>query len=175
MLGQTVQTDTDFSLGVKDVNGRKRKEAPSAAQLQAPAAKRAAIAREPSQEDATWEDFAAQGDTALHCLGHKLSLKKRDTAAAIRDLTLAYIKRLRALGWHLHAQCERCCDHPLPPPVPQPTHILLLTAGSGALAVCSMLVPQTLCRRHMLSNVQAASREQDSRVSPQSRERGSDG
>ena len=96
---------------MKDVNGRKRKEAPSAAQQQAPAAKRAAVTRELPQEDVTWEDYAAQGDTAQHCLGHKLSLKKRDTAAAIRDLTLTYIKRLRALGWHLHAQCERCCKH----------------------------------------------------------------
>ncbi len=116
------RSDTDNSLVLKDVNGRKRKEAPSAAQLQAPAAKRAAVAREPSQEDATWEDFAAQGDTALHCLGHKLSLKKRDTAAVVRDLTLAYIKRLRALGWHLHAQCERCCDRLLSLPVTQSTH-----------------------------------------------------
>ena len=98
---------------VKDTNGRKRKEAPSAALLQAPAAKRAAVAREPSQEEATWGDFAAQGDTALLCLGHKLSLKKRDTVAIVREITLAYIKRLRALGWHLHAHCERCTYQPL--------------------------------------------------------------
>lgn len=92
---------------MQEMNGRKRKEAPSAAAQQAPAAKRAAVARESAQEEATWEDFAAEGDTALQCLGHKLSLKKRDSANTIKDLTLAYIKRLRALGWHLHFQCER--------------------------------------------------------------------
>jgi len=95
------------SFNVKDVNGRKRKEVPSAAQAQAPAAKRAAVAREPSHEKATWEDFAAQGDTALQCLSHKLSLKKRDSVTTVKDLTFTYIKQLRALGWHLHFQCER--------------------------------------------------------------------
>lgn len=89
---------------MQDVNGRKRKEAPP----QAPAAKRPAVAREAPQDEATWEDFAAQGDSALQCLGHKLSLKKRDTVTTVKELTLAYIKRLRALGWHLHFQCERC-------------------------------------------------------------------
>ena len=92
---------------VKDVNGRKRKEAPSTAQTQGPAAKRAAVAREPSHEEGTWEDFAAQGDTALQCLSHKLSLKKRDSVTTVKDLTLTYIRRLRALGWHLHFQRER--------------------------------------------------------------------
>ena len=49
----------------------------------------------------------AEGDSAIQCLSHKLSLKKRDTVTTVRELTLAYIKRLRALGWHLHAMCER--------------------------------------------------------------------
>ena len=49
----------------------------------------------------------AEGDSAVQCLSHKLSLKKRDTVTTVRELTLAYIKRLRALGWHLHAMCGR--------------------------------------------------------------------
>ncbi|CAK0755957.1 hypothetical protein CVIRNUC_002414 [Coccomyxa viridis] len=92
---------------LKDLNGRKRKEPSSAAAAPAPAAKRAAVAREVPQEDPTWEDLVAEGDSAVQCLSHKLSLKKRDTVTTVRELTLAYIKRLRALGWHLHAMCER--------------------------------------------------------------------
>ena len=92
---------------MQDLNGRKRKEPSSAVAAPAPAAKRAAVAREAPQEDPTWEDLVAQGDSAVQCLSHKLSLKKRDTVTTVRELTLAYIKRLRALGWHLHAMCER--------------------------------------------------------------------
>ena len=92
---------------MQDLNGRKRKEPSSAAAAPAPAAKRAAVAREAPLEDPTWEDLVAEGDSAVQCLSHKLSLKKRDTVTTVRELTLAYIKRLRALGWHLHAMCER--------------------------------------------------------------------
>ena len=59
------------------------------------------------QGEPSWESYAAEGDTPEACLGHKLSIKKRDSAAAIKDLTLQHIKRLRALGWHLHLQCGR--------------------------------------------------------------------
>ena len=92
---------------MQDLNGRKRKETSSAAAAPASAAKRAAVAREVPHEEPIWEDFVAGGDSAVLCLSHKLSLKKRDTVTTVRDFTLAYIKRLRALGWHLHSMCER--------------------------------------------------------------------
>ena len=70
-----------------------------------------------TQGEPSWEEFAAEGDTPEACLGHKLSIKKRDSAAAIKELTLQHIKRLRALGWHLHLQCERCVCQPFTAPL----------------------------------------------------------
>jgi hypothetical protein len=117
---------------VQELNGRKRKAAPSPAAPQeeqalkrptAPAAvgitvrvfhdgtsstqlsKTLSMHR---QGEPLWEDYAAEGDTPQDCLGQKLSIKKRDSAAAVKEVTLAYIKRLRALGWHLYHQSERC-------------------------------------------------------------------
>ncbi len=54
-----------------------------------------------------WDDYADEGDTAEDCLNFKLTIKKKDSAATVKELTLSYIKRLRALGWHLHLECER--------------------------------------------------------------------
>ena len=61
-----------------------------------------------AQGEPTWAEVAAEGETPEDCLGQKLSIKKRESAAIIKDVTLSYIKRLRALGWHLHGQAERC-------------------------------------------------------------------
>ncbi len=54
-----------------------------------------------------WDDYAAEGDTPEDCLNYKLTLKKKDSVATVKKVTLSHIKRLRALGWHLHFQCER--------------------------------------------------------------------
>lgn len=39
--------------------------------------------------------------TPEDCLGHKLTFKKREDAKVLKETLLAYVKRLRALGWHL--------------------------------------------------------------------------
>lgn len=59
------------------------------------------------QAEAVWDDYASRGDTPEECLNEKISIKRRDTAANVKEVALGYIKRLRALGWHLHFQCER--------------------------------------------------------------------
>jgi hypothetical protein len=59
------------------------------------------------QAETLWEDYAAAGDTPEDCLNEKISIKRRDNVGTVKDITLPYIKRLRALGWHLHFRCER--------------------------------------------------------------------
>lgn len=60
-----------------------------------------------AESGTVWEDYAAEGDSAEDCLNFKLTIKKKDSAATVKEVTLSYIKKLRALGWHLHLQCER--------------------------------------------------------------------
>lgn len=60
-----------------------------------------------AQMDPLWDDYAAEGDSPEECLKYKLTIKKKDSTATVKEITLAYIKRLRALGWYLHLQHER--------------------------------------------------------------------
>jgi hypothetical protein len=83
-----------------------------------PTAKRAAVpatavaaqaAVSAPAEDNIWEQVAEEtGWTVADCLSHKLSFPKRADAKAKVEPLVQHVKRLRAAGWYLHDQKERC-------------------------------------------------------------------
>lgn len=64
-----------------------------------------------SVDDICWEQIADEtGWSVSDCLSHKLTFTKRSDAKAKVEPLVQHVKRLRAAGWWLLDQSERCVN-----------------------------------------------------------------